>query len=157
MEILTAGTGFCLGITRAYREMNERARNEAPFAVAHQNAGGDYDTLARIEGRDPDLLDLYPALGKVSVARDVSKLGQGDRLVLESDSKLHQGLHSFRNMRRMDASFKNARALRLRFSQSLARRRQRLSHAMVRSTIQRLGNCTNPLAWSERLTISISR
>jgi 4-hydroxy-3-methylbut-2-enyl diphosphate reductase len=82
MEILTAGTGFCLGITRAYREMNERARNEAPFAVAHQNAGGDYDTLARIEGRDPDLLDLYPALGKVSVARDVSKLGQGDRLVL---------------------------------------------------------------------------
>ena len=66
--------------------------------------------------------------------------------VLESVSKLHQGLHSFRNMRRMEASFKNARALRLRFSQSLARRRQRLSHAIVRSTIQRLGNCTNPLA-----------
>src|SRR5271169_101125 len=43
-------------------------------------------------------------------------------------------------MRRMDASFKKARALRLRFSQSLARRRQRLSHAIVRSTIQRLGN-----------------
>src|SRR5216683_721527 len=42
--------------------------------------------------------------------------------------------------------FKNARALRLRFSQSLASRRQRLSQAMVRSTIQRLGNCTNPLA-----------
>ena len=49
-------------------------------------------------------------------------------------------------MRRMEASFKNASALRLRFSQSLARRRQRLSHAIVRSTIQRLGNCTNPLA-----------
>ena len=46
-------------------------------------------------------------------------------------------------MGRMEASFKNARALRLRFSQSLARRRQRLSHAKVRSTIQRLGNCTN--------------
>ena len=65
---------------------------------------------------------------------------------LESVSKLHQGLQSFRNMRRMEASLKNARALRLRFSQSLARRRQRLSHAIVRSTIQRLGNCTNPLA-----------
>ena len=39
----------------------------------------------------------------------------------------------------MDASFKNARALRFRFSQSLARRRQRLSQAIVRSTIQRLG------------------
>src|SRR5882762_3498199 len=65
---------------------------------------------------------------------------------LESVSKLDQGLQSFRSMRRMEASFKNARALRLRFSQSLASRRQRLSHAMVRSTIQRLGNCTNPLA-----------
>ena len=38
----------------------------------------------------------------------------------------------------------NARALQLRFSQSLARRRRLLSHAIVRSTIQRLGNCTNP-------------
>ena len=65
---------------------------------------------------------------------------------LESVSELRQGLQSFRSMRRMDASFKNARALRLRFSQSLARRRQRLSHAIVRSTIQRLGNCTKPLA-----------
>ncbi len=59
-------------------------------------------------------------------------------------------------MRRMDASFKNARALRLRFSQSLARRRQRLSQAIVRSTIQRLGSCTNPLACADRLTISVS-
>ena len=65
---------------------------------------------------------------------------------LESVSKLRQGLQSFRSMRRMEASFRNARALRLRFSQSLARRRQRLSQAIVRSTIQRLGNCTNPLA-----------
>src|SRR6266481_795168 len=64
----------------------------------------------------------------------------------ESVSKLDQGLQSFRSMRRMEASFKTASALRLRFSQSLASRRQRLSHAMVRSTIQRLGNCTNPLA-----------
>src|SRR6516164_6996337 len=67
-------------------------------------------------------------------------------VMLESVSKLQQGLQSFRSMRRMEASFKNARALRLRFSQSLARRRQRLSQAIVRSTIQRLGNYMNPLA-----------
>ena len=39
----------------------------------------------------------------------------------------------------MDASLMKASALRLRFSQSLASRRQRLSQAMVRSTTQRLG------------------
>src|SRR5215207_8658631 len=37
-------------------------------------------------------------------------------------------------MRRIDARRKNASALRLRFSQSLASLRQRLSQAMVRST-----------------------
>src|ERR1700732_4579422 len=78
-------------------------------------------------------------------------------LILRVRLKLDQALQSFRSMRRMEARFKNARALRLRFSQSLARRRQRLSHAMVRSTIQRLGNRTNPVAWSDRLTISVSR
>src|SRR5277367_1147866 len=57
-------------------------------------------------------------------------------------------------MRRMEASLRKARALRLRFSQSLASRRQRFNQAIVRSTIQRLGNGTNPLARSERLTIS---
>jgi hypothetical protein len=40
-------------------------------------------------------------------------------------------------MRRIDARRKNASAFRLRFSQSLASRRQRLSQAMERSTIQR--------------------
>ena len=39
----------------------------------------------------------------------------------------------------MDASLMKASALRLRFSQSLASRRQRLSQAMVRSTTQRPG------------------
>jgi len=48
-------------------------------------------------------------------------------------------------MRRIEARRKNASAFRLRFSQSLAKRRQRLSQAMVRSTIQRLGKTTNPL------------
>jgi 4-hydroxy-3-methylbut-2-en-1-yl diphosphate reductase len=82
MEILTANAGFCLGITRAYRAMNERALAEAPFAVAHQNAGGEFDTLSRIERRDPELLARYPGLANVAVPRDVSALGRGDRLVL---------------------------------------------------------------------------
>jgi hypothetical protein len=47
-------------------------------------------------------------------------------------------------MRRIDARRKNASAFRLRFSQSLASRRQRLSQAMERSTIQRLGRTTEP-------------
>ena len=42
-------------------------------------------------------------------------------------------------MRRIDARRKNASALRLRFSQSLASLRQRLSQAIVRSTTQRGG------------------
>ena len=50
-----------------------------------------------------------------------------------------------------------ASALRLRFSQSLASRRQRLSQAMVRSTTQRLGWTTKPFTRSDRLTISVSR
>jgi hypothetical protein len=53
---------------------------------------------------------------------------------------------AFRNMSRMDASRRKANALRLRFSKSLARRRQRLSQAIMRSTLQRFGRTTNPLA-----------
>ena len=49
-------------------------------------------------------------------------------------------------MRRIEARRKNASALRLRFSQSLASLRQRLSQAMVRSTIQRLGKTMKPIA-----------
>jgi len=82
MEVLTAGAGFCLGITRAYRRMNERALDEAPFSVAHQNAADEFDTLSRIERREPQLLAEYPGLSRLSVARDLSKLDQGDRLVL---------------------------------------------------------------------------
>jgi 4-hydroxy-3-methylbut-2-enyl diphosphate reductase len=82
MEVLTASVGFCLGITRAYREMNKRALAEAPFAVTHQNAGGEFDTLTRIERREPSLLAQYPGLGELSIVRDVSNLGEGDRLVL---------------------------------------------------------------------------
>ena len=82
MEVLTASVGFCLGITRAYREMNKRALAEAPFAVTHQNAGGEFDTLSRIERREAGLLADYPGLRELSVVRDVSTLGAGDRLVL---------------------------------------------------------------------------
>jgi hypothetical protein len=49
-------------------------------------------------------------------------------------------------MSRIEARRKNASAVRLRFSQSLVSLRQRLSHASVRSTIQRLGSTTNTLA-----------
>jgi len=45
----------------------------------------------------------------------------------------------------MEASLRKASPVRLRFSQSLANRRHRLSHAMVRSTIQRFGSATKPL------------
>ena len=51
----------------------------------------------------------------------------------------------------MDASLMKASALRLRFSQSLASRRQRLSQAMVRSTTQRLGWTTKPFTRSGSL------
>ncbi len=77
-------------------------------------------------------------------------------LALESVRKLHEGLQSFRSMKRIEASFRKASAVRLRFSQSLANRRQRLSQAMVRSTIQRFGNTTKPFCRSDRLTISVS-
>jgi hypothetical protein len=59
-------------------------------------------------------------------------------------------------MRRMEAKRKNAKAFRWWHSQSLAKRRQRLSQAMVRSTIHRLGKIAKPFAISERLTISTS-
>ena len=64
---------------------------------------------------------------------------------LQSVRRLQAGLQSFLSMRRIEARRKNASAFRLRFSQSLASLRQRLSQAMVRSTIQRLGKTTNPL------------
>ena len=69
----------------------------------------------------------------------------GPNPLLESVRRLQAGLQSFLSMRRIEARRKNASAFRLRFSQSLASLRQRLSHAMVRSTIQRLGKTTNPL------------
>ena len=76
---------------------------------------------------------------------------------LKSVRRLHEGIQSFLSIRRMDARRMNASALWLRFSQSFASRRQRPSQPMVRSTIQRLGRTTKPLARSERRTISVTR
>ncbi len=63
-----------------------------------------------------------------------------------SDSKVYEGLQSLRNMRRMEAKRRNMRAVRMRISQSFASLRQRLSQAIVRSTIQRLGSVTKAFA-----------
>ena len=79
----------------------------------------------------------------VTAGQDGSAIFAG--LLLESVRRLQAGLQSFLSMRRIEARRKNAKAFRLRHSQSLAKRRQRLSHAMVRSTIQRFGKTTNPL------------
>ena len=64
------------------------------------------------------------------------------------------GLHSFRSMRRIEARRKKASAFWLKHSQFRASRRHLPSQAKVRSTIQRFGRTTKPLARSDRLTIS---
>jgi hypothetical protein len=76
---------------------------------------------------------------------------------LESIPKLHQELHGFRGMSRIDARLRKARDLWSRFSQSLASLRERLGQRMVHSTIQHLGRTAKPLILPERLTISILR
>ena len=55
-------------------------------------------------------------------------------------------------MQRIWAISTQASALWMVFSQSLANRRQRPSHAKVRSTTHRRGNTLNPLAVSDYLT-----
>src|SRR6266850_5771230 len=98
----------------------------------------------------PDIADAHPGYACLLdryVAIHPSTCVQGDEPVpLESVREHQAGLQSFRSMRRIEARRKNASALRLRFSQSLASLRQRLSQAMVRSTTQRRGSTTNPLA-----------
>src|SRR5215472_2229998 len=98
------------------------------------------------------------AAGKSLGARGCASVGSlpRERCLLESVRKHQAGLQSFRSMRRIEASRRNASALRLRFSQSFASLRQRLSQAKVRSTTQRRGSTTNPFVRSERLTISVS-
>ena len=62
--------------------------------------------------------------------------------------------HSLRSMRRTEVQRRERTPLRFRHSRSLVNRRQRLSHAMVRSTIQRFGRTTN-LCRSDRLRLSV--
>ncbi len=92
---------------------------------------------------------------KSMVAGGVARLDQDaqSKFGLESVQDHFQPLQSLRSMSRTDAHRRNASAFWLRHSQSFARRRQRFSHAMVRSTIQRLGSTTN-LPVSQRRTIS---
>jgi len=60
-------------------------------------------------------------------------------------------------MSRIEAKWRNARAVRFRFSQSLASLRQRFNQAIDLSTIQRFGRITKPFARSDRFTISMWR
>src|SRR6266478_638762 len=89
--------------------------------------------------------ETCPATARLALQRTVPQQLYRRFRTLESVRRLQAGLHSFLSIRRIEARRKNASAFRLRFSQSLASLRQRLSEAMVRSTIQRLGKTTNPL------------
>ena len=141
----------------------------APGTVLNDRFGGGdpWDVyLTKIEIKTPliralavtdyYLTDLYE---QVLQHKEDGRLPHVDLIFpnIESVRRLYVGLQSFRSMSRMDASLMKASALRLRFSQSLASRRQRLSQAMVRSTTQRLGWTTKPFTRSDRLTISVSR
>ena len=64
---------------------------------------------------------------------------------------------SFKTIAIGDSKVVDATAQSDRFSTRRPSLRQRLSHASVRSTSQRLGSTTNPLAWSERLTICVCK
>jgi 4-hydroxy-3-methylbut-2-enyl diphosphate reductase len=48
----------------------------------HQNSANPFDTLRRIERREPELLSRYPGLDRLSVRHDTSEVREGERLVL---------------------------------------------------------------------------
>jgi len=81
-----------------------------------------------------------------ALSEECADAGQAAQFCLESVRKDHVGLHSFLSMSLIDARRRNARPRRLRFSQSLARRLHRPSHANVRSTTHRLGKTMKPFA-----------
>ena len=81
----------------------------------------------------------------------------GLRVRLVIINMVFQARATARTMRRIDASSSHASDEAIVDSQSLASRRQRFSHAKLRSTTHRLGRTTNPLAASDRLTISIAK
>jgi len=83
----------------------------------------------------PLMFCLQPKLYILPSGDEAVKAHELQEKALESVRKHQAGLQSFRSIRRIEARRRNASALRLRFSQSLASLRQRLSQAMVRSTI----------------------
>jgi len=127
--------------TRLTNGFSKKVENHAYAVALHMM----YYNFVRLHSK----LRMSPAMA----------VGVTDRLweVSESVPYLHEGLQSFRSMRRIEARRRKMRALRLRFSQSLAKRRHRFNQAIDRSTIQRLGKATKPLAASDRLTICVSR
>ena len=133
-----------LNITES-REINNADVNVQKGHIENApNLGIDGITMvAATEGSEVDLLRLVNRL-KIPAVNNHTKAVWNTPL--ESVREHHAGLHSFRSMRRMEARRRKARALWLRHSQSLASRRQRPSQAKVRSTIQRLGSATNPVA-----------
>jgi len=83
MEIIKARVGSCYGIIRAYHLINKRAASDdKQFYATHQNSSSELDPLQRIERREDRLMEIYPALKKVSVVHDTAELRRGDRLVL---------------------------------------------------------------------------
>ena len=122
-----------------------RCGSPAPIAFTRLQNNGEFH--GRTMTVPPDAAFSFQVALAPMTAGDLWIGGQRtDLMASESDSKVHAGLQSLRNMRRMDAKRRNMRAVRLRFSQSLASLRQRLSQAIVRSTIQRLGRVTKPFA-----------
>ena len=105
-----------------------------------------------VEGNNKRIALLISVLALfLALVETMAKGAQTDALsynieASESVREHHAGLQSLRSMRRIEARRRKASALQLRFSQSLASRRQRFSQAMVRSTIQRFGRTTNPFA-----------
>src|SRR6516225_6210367 len=132
----------------------------ALFSSVEGMSGAVDDNASNVAVNEPQLLAAMfngdANAFDVQTANGQAKADRANIIASESVRKHQAGLQSFRSMRRIEASRRNASALRLRFSQSFASLRQRLSQAKVRSTTQRRGSTTNPFVRSERLTISVS-
>lgn len=106
---------------------------------------GNADDIARIDERVARISQREDYTVEQAAHTALRTLKQ-DRSLLESVRRDYTGLHSFLSMSLIEARRRKASALRLRFSQSLARRLQRPSHANVRSTTHRFGRTTNAFA-----------
>jgi len=111
---------------------------------------------ADIQERDGGVLllatmfGLYPFLEKLFADGGY----QGPQFRESPSEKSHLELLSFLSISLIEVSLMNAKAVRFRFSKSLANLRQRLSQAKVRSTTHPRGSSSKPWAVSDRLTIS---